>query len=165
MFNCYWLGEFLGETTIHCRKHCDTLCCNVNKYEYNIKLTWNNWELKSLGQMSLSPQKGLTVMVFSSKTGRLSLKPPSMYLMPWNLGGSMPENTGMKHDASSACNKYCSYVRIIQQASTLVRLDFNRHSVLKIIDIPVQGLPWLGIPRLSHSSHHKPSWGIYEAFH
>lgn len=36
-------------------------------------LTWNNWELSSLGQMSLSPQNGLTVIVFSSRVGRLSL--------------------------------------------------------------------------------------------
>lgn len=54
--------------------------------------------------MSLSPQNGLTVMVFSSKTGKLSLKPPSMYLMPWNRGGNIPENTGTKHDARRAYN-------------------------------------------------------------
>lgn len=36
-------------------------------------LTWNSWELSSLGQISLSPQNGLTVIVFSSKVGKLSL--------------------------------------------------------------------------------------------
>lgn len=72
-------------------------------------LTWNSWELKSLGQISLSPQKGLTVIVFSSSTGKLSLNPPSMYRMPWKRGGSIPENTGTKHDARTAWEKkhYC----------------------------------------------------------
>lgn len=32
---------------------------------------------ESLGQMSLSPQNGLTVTVWASSVGRLSLKPPS----------------------------------------------------------------------------------------
>lgn len=56
----------------------------------------------SLGQISLSPQNGLTVIVFSSSVGRLSLKPPSMYLMPWNRGGSKPENSGTNEVANKA---------------------------------------------------------------
>lgn len=52
--------------------------------------------------MSLSPQNGLTVIVFSSKVGRLSLHPPSTYLTPLNLGGKIPENSGINADANSA---------------------------------------------------------------
>lgn len=54
------------------------------------------FEIKCLRQMSDSPQKGDTVIVFSSKTSRLSLSPPSMYRTPRNLGGMKPEKNGMK---------------------------------------------------------------------
>lgn len=49
--------------------------------------------------MSLLPQKGDTVTVLVSSTGRLSLYPPSITLMPRYLGGSHPEKIGMKADA------------------------------------------------------------------
>lgn len=68
-------------------------------------LTWNNCELSSLGHISLSPQNGLTVIVFSSILGRLSLNPPSIYLTPWNFGGISPEKNGMKADARSAWSR------------------------------------------------------------
>ncbi|CAA9993683.1 unnamed protein product, partial [Nesidiocoris tenuis] len=57
---------------------------------------WKSCDELSLGQMSLSPQNGLTVIVFSSKSGRLLLKPPSMYRSPWNFGGMKPEKIGTK---------------------------------------------------------------------
>ena len=56
----------------------------------------------SLGHISLSPQKGLIVIVFSSRIGRLSLNPPSMYLIPWKRGGNIPEKNGMKELARRA---------------------------------------------------------------
>jgi hypothetical protein len=52
--------------------------------------------------MSLSPQNGLTVIVFSSSMGKLSLNPPSMYRIPWNFGGKIPEKTGMNELARRA---------------------------------------------------------------
>lgn len=36
-------------------------------------------KLSSSGQMSFSPENGETLMVFSSRIGKLSLNPPSMY--------------------------------------------------------------------------------------
>lgn len=53
--------------------------------------------------MSLSPQNGLTVIVFSSSMGKLSLNPPSIYRIPWNLGGRTPEKTGINEVARRAC--------------------------------------------------------------
>ena len=55
--------------------------------------------------MSLLPQKGDTVTVFVSSTGRLSLYPPSMTRIPLYLGGSHPEKMGMKADASITWDK------------------------------------------------------------
>lgn len=81
-------------------KHKKHLISIKNRFLH--QLTWNNCALSSLGQMSLSPQKGLTVIVFSSMVGKLSLHPPSMYRYPLNLGGIIPETTGMKAEAKSA---------------------------------------------------------------
>lgn len=61
----------------------------------------------SLGQISLSPQNGLTVMVYSSKEGKLSLYPPSIYRTPWNFGGISPEKKGIKEEQMSAWMRSC----------------------------------------------------------
>lgn len=57
----------------------------------------------SLGQISDSPQNGETVIVFSSRMGKLLLKPPSTYLKPRNFGGMKPEKNGTKALAERAC--------------------------------------------------------------
>lgn len=106
--------------------------------------------------MSLSPQKGLTVIVFSSRVGRLSLKPPSMYRMPWKRGGRRPLNRGMKELASSACWK-----KIISSLSRTIALSIheekgfddsqsnllNTHQLFNLISQPIS-LLFLPKPRL-----------------
>lgn len=56
----------------------------------------------SLGHISNSPLKGLTVTVLPSKIGRLLLNTPSMYLTPATDTGNQPLNPGMKADANRA---------------------------------------------------------------
>ena len=50
---------------------------HASRKQILLRDTCSNDTLLSCGQISLSPQKGLTVMVFSSNTGKLSLNPPS----------------------------------------------------------------------------------------
>ena len=57
----------------------------------------------SAGHMSVSPAKGLTVTVVLLVTGRLSVKPPSMYLTPLYLRGIKPTNPGTKPEHSNPC--------------------------------------------------------------
>lgn len=78
----------------------------VNRYRFDgesaidvfTKFTWNKLNVSSCGQMSDSPENGETVTVCSSIMGKLSLKPPSIYATPWNFGGTIPDQNGMKHE-------------------------------------------------------------------
>lgn len=58
----------------------------------------------SMGQMWASPENGLTVrVVLSSSTTWLMENPPSMTGTPRKRLGTIPENTGMKVEATTAC--------------------------------------------------------------
>lgn len=68
---------------------------DIITYKWSL-LTWKSCTDESRGQMSDSPQNGDTVMVFSSRIGKLLLNPPSMYLTLSSFGGMKPEKNGTK---------------------------------------------------------------------
>lgn len=98
-----------------CRETCSSFPEDLHTC---IKLTW-----ESLGQMSDSPQNGLTVMVLSSSTGRLSLKPPSIYRTPRNEIGSHPLNPGMNAEHKMAYRQDQLVLRSILSGVYVVRIS------------------------------------------